>query len=294
VTLAETNNVVRTQTQGAGTYKVIDIYMTMTPGAEYTNHRIAATATTGSLFDPARLQDSRQQDSTNESSTGGSVDTYVNTVITAAGGEYLGLSPNILSAGGYFPTGSGAAPAFTFLDWSVFDTQSGDDNDLSDLPPEVNGPLQVAAPYRIARILASNTGTGTIQVQAFDTLSGGVPSIYNFTYGSVINPDEFGDFNHDGVVDAADYVVWRNTGGSQTAYDHWRANFGTVLPDPGTSIGHSTIPEPSSLFLCLAGIFATRMRRRNADSPRLQSAVWCGNSRCLRAALSDTCAVPIT
>lgn len=35
-----------------------------------------------------------------------------------------------------------------------------------------------------------------------------------------------GDYNGNGVVDAADYVVWRNTNGSQAAYDVWRANFG--------------------------------------------------------------------
>ena len=31
-----------------------------------------------------------------------------------------------------------------------------------------------------------------------------------------------GDFNHDGIVDAADYAVWRNTSGSSTEYNTWR------------------------------------------------------------------------
>lgn len=35
-----------------------------------------------------------------------------------------------------------------------------------------------------------------------------------------------GDYNGNGVVDAADYVVWRNTNGSQAAYNVWRTNFG--------------------------------------------------------------------
>lgn len=35
-----------------------------------------------------------------------------------------------------------------------------------------------------------------------------------------------GDFNHDGTVDGADYVVWRKTGGSPADYIAWRANFG--------------------------------------------------------------------
>jgi len=36
-----------------------------------------------------------------------------------------------------------------------------------------------------------------------------------------------GDFNHDGSVDAADYVVWRKFGGFQASYGAWRANFGS-------------------------------------------------------------------
>jgi len=35
-----------------------------------------------------------------------------------------------------------------------------------------------------------------------------------------------GDFNSDGQVDAADYVVWRKNGGSVNEYDAWRATFG--------------------------------------------------------------------
>ena len=38
-----------------------------------------------------------------------------------------------------------------------------------------------------------------------------------------------GDFNNDGTVDAADYVVWRKNDGTQTGYDGWRANFGRTL-----------------------------------------------------------------
>ncbi len=42
-------------------------------------------------------------------------------------------------------------------------------------------------------------------------------------------PDLPGDFNHDGSVDAADYVVWRKTLNTQETYDIWRANFGRSL-----------------------------------------------------------------
>ncbi len=36
----------------------------------------------------------------------------------------------------------------------------------------------------------------------------------------------FGDYNHDGTVDAADYVVWRKTGiNGPQGYNEWRAHF---------------------------------------------------------------------
>ena len=59
------------------------------------------------------------------------------------------------------------------------------------------------------------------------TLAGGL--VWNVNYGansvtlSVALP---GDFNDDGTVDAADYVVWRKTDGTQIGYDTWRAHFG--------------------------------------------------------------------
>ena len=43
-----------------------------------------------------------------------------------------------------------------------------------------------------------------------------------------------GDYNNDGTVDAADYVVWRKNDGTQGGYDTWRANFGQPLPGSGS------------------------------------------------------------
>ena len=35
-----------------------------------------------------------------------------------------------------------------------------------------------------------------------------------------------GDFNHNGTVDAADYIVWRKQNGTPTGYTAWRSHFG--------------------------------------------------------------------
>lgn len=68
-----------------------------------------------------------------------------------------------------------------------------------------------------------------------------------------------GDFNDDGSVDAADYVFWRKTGGTQDGYNTWRANFGPA-PSEGWSSGGSgatesaSIPEPAGLALAATGL----------------------------------------
>jgi hypothetical protein len=37
-----------------------------------------------------------------------------------------------------------------------------------------------------------------------------------------------GDLTNDGVVDAADYVLWRKQGGSEQSYEDWLKHFGTT------------------------------------------------------------------
>jgi len=66
-----------------------------------------------------------------------------------------------------------------------------------------------------------------------------------------------GDYNFDGTVDAADYIVWRKTDGSQDAYDIWRTNFGRSLSAGGSSSGqvqNGSVPEPATGFALLYGM----------------------------------------
>jgi PEP-CTERM motif len=64
-----------------------------------------------------------------------------------------------------------------------------------------------------------------------------------------------GDFNGDGVVDVADFGVWRKGLGTiytQADYDLWRANFGqTRATAAGASLGVSGVPEPAAIVLLL-------------------------------------------
>ncbi|MEX0613882.1 MAG: PEP-CTERM sorting domain-containing protein [Pirellulales bacterium] len=77
--------------------------------------------------------------------------------------------------------------------------------------------------------------------------------------------DGNGDYNGDGFVDAADYVVWRKNDGSQEAYDEWAANFGSSVGSgsgvPGAIHG---VPEPSTVILFVLSVTVLSRRRRVA------------------------------
>jgi len=92
-------------------------------------------------------------------------------------------------------------------------------------------------------------------------------------------PETTGDYNHNGVVDAADYVVWRKTlnqsavpagsgaDGDESGmiddgdYTFWRMHFGEDV-SPGS--GSHAVPEPAAGVLLLCGVialFGSPMRR---------------------------------
>jgi phospholipase/lecithinase/hemolysin len=76
-----------------------------------------------------------------------------------------------------------------------------------------------------------------------------------------------GDFNNDGSVDAADYVVWRDGLGTTRVpdeYDEWRANFGNSTGAVAVA-GTVAVPEPATLAL-IAVAAALLVARRYSSS----------------------------
>jgi hypothetical protein len=63
-----------------------------------------------------------------------------------------------------------------------------------------------------------------------------------------------GDFNNDGFVDAADYVVWRKNVRTQEEYKAWRANFGQTAGNGAIAGANSAVPEPAALVLSVAAM----------------------------------------
>jgi hypothetical protein len=72
--------------------------------------------------------------------------------------------------------------------------------------------------------------------------------------------DLLGDYNENGTVDAADYVLWRNNSiNGPQGYTDWRANFGRTLV-PGSS---TAVPEPAGVALIvIGGLVAAIVQRR--------------------------------
>jgi glycosidase len=62
-----------------------------------------------------------------------------------------------------------------------------------------------------------------------------------------------GDFNSNGVVDAADYIVWREEPANYTAADfaNWRAHFGATSASASGGGASSAVPEPQALALLI-------------------------------------------
>jgi hypothetical protein len=71
-----------------------------------------------------------------------------------------------------------------------------------------------------------------------------------------------GDFNRDGAVDLADYVVWRDNNLSQQLYNTWRANFGQTAPAASAmTSSDAAVPEPVTwLALTVFAVAATTIR----------------------------------
>ena len=91
-------------------------------------------------------------------------------------------------------------------------------------------------------------------------------------------PSPTGDYNNDGLVDAADYTVWRNTLGESAVppgsgadgdesgvidagdYLFWKERYGDVITTGSGSL--AVVPEPASLFLMIAGLAPLFIRQR--------------------------------
>jgi hypothetical protein len=94
-----------------------------------------------------------------------------------------------------------------------------------------------------------------------------------------------GDFNADGIVNAADYVAWQKLNGTPAGYQQWRENFG----ESGGG-GAAPTPEPTAIVLLGAGLWIIAMtRRRQVDSSSDESSNHSSSSSASSVVRSVSC-----
>jgi hypothetical protein len=186
------------------------------------------------------------------------------------------------------PTGASATEGVTLTELSDNSILA---SDFEDLPA---GPPYFWSTYTVTAQTALQNITGfRLEVMEDPSLpaggdGGGGPGTHsegnfvltNFTIDAVEGPPLVGldgDYNDNGVVDAADYVQWRKSLTTQDPlandplglpidqdqYDQWRENFGNPLGS-GAALGSTSIPEPATWILAAFAairVFWTKRRR---------------------------------
>jgi hypothetical protein len=71
-----------------------------------------------------------------------------------------------------------------------------------------------------------------------------------------------GDYNGDGVVNAADYASWRDLDGNPAGFNSWKANFGAAGSGAGAAL---SVPEPSTVILATL-VFSASLALRSLKS----------------------------
>ena len=161
----------------------------------------------------------------------------------------------------------------TGVPWGVTESDFLLDPDWDRAVPLVGGQFA-------SGLTPSFVGANPTQVSVFSSLPADINSVGTITLASnvttvlrddfiepdpVITPDNPGDYNRNGVVDASDYVVWRDTLGlgqfvlnpydgadgngdgaiGLADYHVWKQNFGNTIPASSSGI---LVPEPPSVI----------------------------------------------
>lgn len=149
----------------------------------------------------------------------------------------------------------------------------------------ITGNFDLSALGNLLDVTGAGTGTSWIIATYTGTLTGVFETItsgYTVDYGTGTNSQVTlmsgpigvpGDYNANGIVDGADYVVWRKnqgllTGGTPSKgdgngdgavdsadYQYWRARFGNTS-GAGSGLNSGAVPEPASALLIGLGLAA--------------------------------------
>jgi hypothetical protein len=149
---------------------------------------------------------------------------------------------------------------------------------------EIHGGSNFLSQNEMIAHFGLGAAAGSIDSITIEWPSGLVQQLTNVPVNQVLQivenatPGIVGDYNGDLVVNAADYVVWRNQFGmtgpglaadgngdevvTEIDYNLWKMNFGTSGAGSLAVAQNAVVPEPTTLVLCMAGGLLPMVRRR--------------------------------
>jgi T5SS/PEP-CTERM-associated repeat protein len=248
-------------------------------GFDSTSGVLATTAGTNDIYGTVRIQTAASK----ISASGGSTAVFHDPVTNTGGTIEVFPGSTIVYLQGLTTTGSGSS-----MSVAISDPNSGSGAspiEVADAASLAGGlTISLTAGYKPSAgdafpiLIASGGVTGTLSLMSPPALPGGLQWDLDVNPTNVLlSVVATGDYNGNGVVDAADYVVWRKTqnqsGPGLTAgsngdgvvniadYNFWRSRVGNVI---GSGLGSgSAVPEPTcAALLLLVGCLAARARQR--------------------------------
>jgi autotransporter-associated beta strand protein len=191
-------------------------------------------------------------------------------LVTVASGGILspGNSPGILTVGSLTLNNG------SLLDIELSGSARGSQSDavVSTGSVSLGGTLQVSlisfspSSGQSFDILDWGSLAGTFATLQLPALAGGL--IWNtsqlYTDGLLKVGGVIGDYNHNGLVDAADYVIWRKSIGSftnlaadgnnnglidQADFNVWRSQLGQTAGSGAGATANAAVPEPATMVL---------------------------------------------
>jgi hypothetical protein len=183
-----------------------------------------------------------------------------------------GNSPALVTFAGGATLGGGTA-----LNMELGGTNVGSGYDKIDVEGQLSlgGALTVTringfspTPWTTFDLLDWGTLSGTFSSLSLPTLALGQWDTSKLYVDGTLSVALAGDFNHDAMVDDADYVVWRKGLGTTyvaSDYDLWRSHFGEGVAGSGSgsTVSGAAVPEPASCTILAFAAFLIALRRGN-------------------------------
>ena len=249
-------------------------------GFDSTSGVLASTAGTNDIYGTVRIQTTASKISV----SGGSTAVFHDPVTNTGGMIEVFSGSTIVYLQGLTTSGSGSALAMTLADpdsgaGSGAIEVSGNASLAGDLKLNLETGFKPSAGDVFPILVAAGSVTGSLSLVGAPVLAGGMQWDLDVNATNVLlRVVATGDYNGNGVVDAGDYVVWRNsqnqTGAGLAAdsngdgvvngtdYSFWRSRVGNVI---GAGLGTGgAVPEPAAVTLLLLGAALFFSGRRRA------------------------------